>query len=381
MLLALLAGCGQLRGLQQEVQEYEANLTTLQGTLHFDACKDCTLLLVAMDTEGRALGSSVFVGAGSFEAVVRRSARGVFAFHDANGNLQYDDGEAYAWRALPAGPTAEALTLELGNAAAPAVRPKGNLFAGTSQLQLGTVAGLDDARFDREKARDGMWKPMSFVRDGLAGIYFLQPYAANRTPVLLVHGMAGTPRDFAALVQGLDRNRFQPWVAYYPSGLDLDVVAVALQNMLNRLWLQHRFTELHVVAHSMGGLVTRSFIRECREAGECRYLRTFTSISSPFGGAAAAQKGVEHSPVVMPVWRDMSPKGSFVTDLFTQPLPVGVQHHLVFGYRDTTVPLASQLPLQAQRQAASVRGFDDDHMGILEDPLVAEHVNAILRGR
>ncbi|MCG2591790.1 hypothetical protein LZ009_03250 [Ramlibacter sp. XY19] len=77
----------------------------------------------------------------------------------------------------------------------------------------------------------------------------------------------------------------------------------------------------------------------------------------------------------------MSPRSTFVDNLFAQPLPTGVQHHMVFGYRDTTVPLASQLHWAAQRQAASVRGFDDDHIAILEDPLVAQHIDAILRGR
>jgi triacylglycerol esterase/lipase EstA (alpha/beta hydrolase family) len=221
---------------------------------------------------------------------------------------------------------------------------------------------------------------VSFAREGLAGIYFLQPYAADRKPVLLVHGMGGTPRDFDALVRGLDRSRFQPWVFYYPTGLDIDVVGTGLLGILNQLWLQHRFSELHVVAHSMGGLVTRSFLKDCREAGECRYMRTFISITSPFGGAPAAQKGVDHSPVVMPAWRDMSPKSTFVADLFAQPLPAGVQHHMVLSYRDATVPLARQLPAMAQRQAASTRGFDDDHMGILEDPLVLQHIDAVLRG-
>ncbi|MCG2591791.1 hypothetical protein LZ009_03255 [Ramlibacter sp. XY19] len=309
-LVLLLPGCGQLLSLKDELQVYDATVATVGGTLRFDACQDCTLLLVSLDGEGHTLSFKVFDGAGPFEALVHRSARSVFAFHDANGNLQYDAEEPFAWHPLPAGPARDPLRLQLRPAAdqaAPPMRPQGSLFAARDRLiggvptQLGTVAGLDDPRFDREKAREGMWKPVSFMREGLAGIYFQQPYAADRTPVLLVHGMGGSPRDFDALVRGLDRSRFQPWFFYYPSGLDLDVVGTGLLAMLNQLWLERRFTGLHVVAHSMGGLVVRSFLQDCRDAGECRYVRNFVSISSPFGGAAAAQPR-RRKALTIPPW-------------------------------------------------------------------------------
>ncbi|NML43184.1 alpha/beta hydrolase [Ramlibacter sp. G-1-2-2] len=386
--VALLAGCARFGRLQDDIDAYQASVARMSGTLA-SACADCPVIVVPLDAQGQPLGYKVFEGPGRFEMMVDKSTRSVFAFHDTDGDLRYDAGEAFAWQPI-AGGDMDAVNLNLRAASAqpaPGVLPQGSLFAlrnrgpGGVEMQVGTPAQLADARFDREKAKLGMWQPVGFMREGLAGVYFLQPYSAGKTPVLLVHGIGGTPRDFEPLLAHIDRTRFQPWVFYYPSGLELSAVGTGLMRLLNELQRQYGFRELHVVAHSMGGLVARSYLNECRQLEECSYLRTFTSISSPFGGASAAQVGVEIAPAVMPVWRDMSPQSRFLGELFASPPPVQVQHHMVFGYSDKTVPLRSQLPLAAQQQAASVRGFDEDHMAILASPAVAAHLNAVLAGQ
>jgi len=53
--------------------------------------------------------------------------------------------------------------------------------------------------------------------------------------VLFVHGINGTPRDFKAIIQGLDRKSFQPWVLDYPSGLDLRALGDGLVGILAEL--------------------------------------------------------------------------------------------------------------------------------------------------
>ncbi len=71
--------------------------------------------------------------------------------------------------------------------------------------------------------------------------------------------------------------------------------------------------------------------------------------------------------------------------------PEELPHHLVFGYRNTsrissrsgdgTIPLESQLRAEAQQQAVSLRGFDEDHTSILANPQLGDHLNAIFEGR
>jgi len=97
---------------------------------------------------------------------------------------------------------------------------------------------------------------------------------------------------------------------------------------------------------------------------------------------------LSYSPVVMPVWRSMAPESNFLRELFATPLPDGVQHHMLFGFHNTdklstasgdgTIFLTSQLRLAAQRQAASLRGFDEDHLSILSSEVAGTHVKTII---
>jgi hypothetical protein len=144
---------------------------------------------------------------------------------------------------------------------------------------------------------------------------------------------------------------------------------------------------LHVVAHSMGGLVSRGTLNLCVENDRCEYLRSYTTLSTPWNGVASAQSGVRYAPEVVPVWRDLGPDSEYVTSLFNTPLPNDVPHYLLFGYRqdsissqssDGVIRLSSQLRSAAQDQATSVRGFDEGHVSILHSDDVIQNVNSIL---
>ena len=58
------------------------------------------------------------------------------------------------------------------------------------------MAALSDPRFDRDNGRMGLWEPFDFLLEVGAGVYMLEPYDPSRTPVVFVHGMGGSPREF-----------------------------------------------------------------------------------------------------------------------------------------------------------------------------------------
>ena len=82
--------------------------------------------------------------------------------------------------------------------------------------------------------------------------------------------------------------------------IHLDLIGSGLNGVIKKLHDTYRFNTLYVTAHSMGGLVSRSFImKNVYEDGE-DYIKLFVSISTPWDGHRAAEKGVENAPSVIP---------------------------------------------------------------------------------
>lgn len=385
----LLSACSNLLDLRQDLIAARSTFALVAGSVESPACPDCPTIVVALgDHTGKKIhGYRVLESPGSFEIFTPGAPRHVFAFNDLNSDFQYQPEEPAGWYELPAdfkaGQRIDDVQISILPAKPdrPAMPSIGNLFnlrATTPEMidvRLGTVSTLDDPRFEQDMAGLGMWRPLHFMKAGYAGIYFLEAYSPEKIPVLFVHGINGSPRDFALMISHLDRTRFQPWMLYVPSGLNIEYLGDGMLGMLSELYVRYNFRHLHIVAHSMGGLIARSYLGACEQAGNCRYVRSFTSISSPFGGDSAARSGVDYAPVVMPVWNSMVPGSEFLNELFQTPMPSGVPHFMLFGYRNTSligalssdgvIPLASQLRPEAQAQATAIRGFDEDHMSIL----------------
>ncbi len=257
--------------------------------------------------------------------------------------------------------------------------------------QLGTIVDLDDPRFSDENAKLGLWDPMRFLSSVGAGVYFLEPYDPEKIPVLFVHGALGHPGNWKDLVPTLDRSRFQPWLVYYPTAPDLERVAEMLVRALSNLQFKYRFPRLILVAHSMGGLVTRAalnFAMQHPGTGRIVDIPAFVTLSTPWNGHSGAALGVEYSPVVAPSWRDMAPDSAFLQRLPETALPPECEYSLLFSYHGTsrfgseandgTVAVSSELSMPIQLQAARVLGFDETHTGILKSAGAAAQVNAIL---
>jgi pimeloyl-ACP methyl ester carboxylesterase len=256
-----------------------------------------------------------------------------------------------------------------------------------ADFHLGEVTRMDDPRFSDENARRGLWQPADFLRDVGAGVYFLEPYDPHKTPVLFVHGALGQPRNFATLISRLDRNRFQPWLVFYPTAVRLETTVLALDRWTQYLYVQYQYPRMAVVAHSMGGLVARAFVNRAVAAADGRGegIRLFFTMSTPWDGHAAAQSGVDRAPVVAPSWYDMAPGSPFLRTLLDPELPPGVPHDLLFSYaggsrrmreaNDGTVSIASQLDPRMQAHARRVRGFNESHTSILESVEVSAMLN------
>jgi pimeloyl-ACP methyl ester carboxylesterase len=413
----LAVGCvfAQVREQQKKMDA----ICRIRGTVTTEHPSENPLVVVLVrmeDGEATLFDHFVLRRAGRWQFFATAGTYGLEAFEDVSRNQRYEPGESFRSAVgaptydLAPGERLEGIEIVIPTGGRLAVEEpvdiavlQARTHRDQMQYSLGllTVAGeivdLGDPRFEREMASIGLWRPWDFLFDVGPGIYFLEPYDPDKVPVLFVHGINGSPREFAALSEKLDRERFQPWFYYYPSGATLDGISEHLSNLVVNLQVRHDFDRLAVVAHSMGGLVSRSFILKHEAATGDDTVKLFVSISTPWNGHAAAEKGVRRAPVVVRSWVDVAPDSGFINGIFyedpeqrTRPrlLPDHLSYHLLFGYRrnrlvpgvsgDTVVTVASQLRLEAQREADSVYGLDYDHTAILSSSEAAVLLNGML---
>ena len=158
-------------------------------------------------------------------------------------------------------------------------------FVSLDQVAVeGEVVELADPKFGEVSGKLGFFDVYEFAWKLGPGVYFLEPYSPDKIPVLFVHGAEGYPQQFSKLIEGLDRARFQPWFFFYPSGARLEAVAHFLTERIARLEDRYGFSKLAVVAHSMGGLVSRAFLLEHHARVDDDPIGLFVSYSTPWEG-------------------------------------------------------------------------------------------------
>jgi len=244
---------------------------------------------------------------------------------------------------------------------------------------------LDDAFFDPQYGEMGMYDTKKFFAHTQRFMFSLGKLDPKKTAVIFVHGVAGTPRDFKYLVDGLDKTRYQPLFYFYPSGMPLQKLGSLLSDILRVLEENENFhlKRAIVVAHSMGGLVSLSALNELCLNGAPAYLKGYISFNSPYGGVESAKKAVENAPAVLAAWRDVSPGSLFLERLYQGSAAKKVPFHLFFGYEtgnssDGTITLQSQLEHRIQFAAYKTYGFNASHVGILNDDQARRVFNRIL---
>jgi pimeloyl-ACP methyl ester carboxylesterase len=402
LLVSVLSGCMFLR-LKEDVS-WLNSATKISGSIKGASTPE-GVVVVALVRAGDHQDYipetyTVRYGNGSFELLNREGSFYLMAFEDQNEDLKFQPGEPVGWwgepTALVMGKKAKQddLDIELLSAAQ-AQKELPQIYAddlppvliARDTINLGTQAQLTDPQFEPEIGSMGMWEPVKHVQAGHSGLYFLEPFDANKTPVLFIHGISGTGRVWRRLIRRIDRTQLQPWVLNYPSGASLSLLSETINGLLNELQVKYGFSKLAVVGHSMGGLVARDIVNRNLAQGRRATVRQLITISTPWGGHAAAQRAA-NAPISVPAWQDMAPGSAYLQALLAPPLPAPVPFDLVFGYQgsslflagnsDGTIALSSLLAEKAQDQARQLIAFDEDHVSILKSAKVAARINRLL---
>lgn len=392
-----LASCSFLQDIKQQVETID-EATVISGKVTNESGRSGSIVVALLkDADGflRVVSVRPVSGDGSYRFYALPGTYKLGAFVDTNKDDIFQDGEPATYlgenQGLP-------INFELKKdrpKKVPALVIKkalkqsysGKIVYNTSKAlsNTGRVVKIRDSMFSRDNADLGLWKPLEFRDQVGGGLFLLGKYRGDRIPVIFVHGIKGTPRDWKQVIRKLDRKKFQPVVLHYPSGLPLDMVSELMLAAVNKLQGKHGFDEFYVAAHSMGGLVTRSFVKKYLAGDNPARIGLVMTVNSPMMGMEVAAAGIRYTPIqfVVPVFHDVAYKSDFINALHQWRWPRDIPYHLVFSYydeeaNDGVASLESQIPRSLQREASGIYGYEAEHAGLLKQRYFIRDFNGIL---
>src|SRR3954451_8941481 len=136
---------------------------------------------------------------------------------------------------------------------------------------------------------------------------------AAGTPILLVHGMVDNRSIFTLLRRGLRRRGFGRVLTlnYSPLTADVRTAAAQLSREVEQLVAETGYERVHVVGHSLGGLIARYYVT--RLGGDQR-VHTLVTLGTPHSGT--------YSAYALPsrLCRQLRPGSSLMREL-AEPVP------------------------------------------------------------
>lgn len=393
LLVAPLSGCG-LKEIKQQTDVAD-QVGVIRGKVENKSGKEGDIVVVRfLDLDGVLAFQRKTMAAedGSYEFPASVGSHYVAAYVDVNGDDFYQEGEPAAFYGKPTKINVVFLEeieldpIEISTSEVSSLEELNLVDRRTKVWEnIGQVASLDDPRFDSSFFGMGMWRPLDFLEQAEGGLFFLEEYNPDKIPVIFVHGIANGPTLWRDVLSNIDRERFQPWLFYYPSGLRLGMISDFLTEAVFQLQKQYDFEEFYAVAHSMGGLVTRSFVKQYTTRGtiEESRLKKVVTINSPMNGMASATSGVKYSPVIMPSWRDVDPQSTFIHKIHDWQWPEEIDYHLVVSFLedqagDGVVPLESQAQRELQQEAKRMYLFQSEHTELIGRSDFHDLLNTIL---
>jgi len=193
--------------------------------------------------------------------------------------------------------------------------------------------------------------------------------AAAATPVLLVHGFGGAKSSWSSIAQALSAKGLSvDAMTYAPVGNTVEQLADKLVAHVEQMLSRTGAAKVHLVGHSLGGVVVAQAISDPRLKGR---VETVITLGSPFGGSPWAGM----LPVVDMV-RALRAGSPLLTRLACTPLPDGVRWLSVTAGLDIVVPGLRSVPPHPRAEHVTVSGVG--HLGMLLSRRVIGYITAAL---
>lgn len=196
---------------------------------------------------------------------------------------------------------------------------------------------------------------------------------AAATPILLVHGIVDNHTIFDPLERALRRRGFTDLSSFDYGLLTTDVRATALDlaTAIERLVAESGYEKVHVIGHSLGGLISRYYVQ--RMGGHER-VHTLVTLGTPHQGSALARVGS-----MLPLVRQLRPDSDLIEE-FNEPAPSCDTRFLAF-YSDLDQLIVPSRNARIEHPDLRVRNVPVHgigHMSLTNDRGIAFQIAAAL---
>jgi triacylglycerol lipase len=204
--------------------------------------------------------------------------------------------------------------------------------------------------------------------------------------VLLIQGFFQTRNVMKTLEDRLRADGYRV-VSFHLGGLlgnfntrGIHTLARMIDGKIRRIQERYGIDRIHIIGHSMGGIIGRYLVQQ---EGGAEYTRTVITLGSPHHGTpiAAVGAGLGLLFVSRALWQ-MFPRSPLMKDLRGGSVPPDVRLVSVYSHHDLICPW--QYAVLTPRDGDDVRNVlvkGLGHMGLVEDPWVYGLILRELKGR
>ena len=193
--------------------------------------------------------------------------------------------------------------------------------------------------------------------------------APSTRPVLLVHGLGGTKSSWSFVARTLAAKGLTvDAITYRPFGTSVEQLADRLVVKVERMLSRTGADKVHLIGHSLGGVVIAQAIASGRLAGK---VDTIVTLGAPFGGSPWAH--LAPFGTIVRALREGSP---LLRRLASAPVPEGVRWLAITATLDMIVPGVRSVPAHAEVETVTIGGVG--HLGMLLSPQVVGSIVAAL---